>query len=63
MRKSDSGSPIWPERMGLRLSNRKVLARDPEVVRAEAIPGQPPASGSPFLSEGNGDNLDGTPWV
>ena len=38
--------------MELRLTNRRVLARNPEGVRAEAIPGQPPASGSPFLSEG-----------
>ena len=62
-RKSDSGSPVWSERMGLPLTNREVLARNPEVVRAEAIPGQPPASGSPFLSKGNGDNLDGTQWI
>ena len=49
--------------MELRLTNRKVLARNPEVVRAEAIPGQPPASGSPFLSEGYGDNREGTQWI
>jgi hypothetical protein len=43
MRKSGSGSPIWPERMQLRLTNPKVLARNPEVVGAEALPGKPPA--------------------
>ena len=49
--------------MELRLTNRKVLARNPEVVRAEAIPGQPPASGSPVLSELYGDNPEGTQWI
>ena len=44
--------------MGLRLTNRKVLARNPVVGRAAAIPGHPPASGSAFLSEGHGDNLE-----
>ena len=50
--------PIWPNRMGLRLTNRKVLARNPVVGRAAAIPGHPPASGSAFLSKGHGDNLE-----
>jgi hypothetical protein len=44
--------------MGLRLTNRKVLARNPVVGRAAAIPGHPPASGSAFLSKGDGDNLE-----
>ena len=48
---------------GFTFDESKVLARNPEVVRAEAIPGQPPASGSPFLSEGYGDNREGTQWI
>jgi len=48
---------------GITFDESKVLARNPEVVRAEAIPGQPPASGSPFLSEGYGDNREGTQWI
>ena len=48
---------------GITFDESKVLARNPEVVRAEAIPGQPPASGSPFLSEGYGDNLEGKQWI
>ena len=48
---------------GFTFDESKVLARNPEVVRAEAIPGQPPASGSPFLSEGYGDNLEGKQWI